>query len=110
MWTHRPRPDILTQTLTVSQPPSAKMLGRIIQRFAGQWMLSQVGWDWSNGLCHLDLTWRSDVQQQLWAWSVRHQKKIKTVRLYDDISRTDRLRLWLLTVESAVRRLLRRDK
>lgn len=106
------RPETLTQTLTVGRPPSnfSRLLSRTIGRFAGPWMLSSCNWEVVHGrrLYRLELAWRSDVGQ--WAriidpatMALRPKADLK---LYDDISRLDRLRLWLLSVESRLRHLL----
>jgi hypothetical protein len=117
MFSHRPRLDRLEQTLTVGRPPVA-LISRALSRFAGPWQLCQARWlvlDGQRVRYRLELIWRSDVRQ---VWGLRGDAELpegggfyvpggaRLVRLYDDMSRLDRLRLWLLSVESRLRHLL----
>lgn len=109
----RQRPETLVQTLIVGRPPSAALLSRAMQRFAGPWMLSRVNWEVVYGRrfrYKVELTWRSDVGQWTQFWTATEEGLVgrKRVKLYDDISRLDRLRLWLLVVESGLRHLVGR--
>ena len=115
MFRHRPRPDRLEQTLTVGRLPSnfSRLLSRVMGRFAGTWLLSSCNWAvvgrGSRRLYRLELTWRSDMGQYARLIDLPDLKALgHSVKLYDDISRLDRLRLWLLTVESQVRQLVGR--
>lgn len=108
--TKKQRPVVLERTYLVRRLPH-RVLMRSVQMFAGEWILSNMSWvRQPDGLYRVYLRWRSDVSRFATIACVGDETHNQVLPLYGKMAWLDRLRLWLLTVESKVRRLLRMDK